>query len=401
MKILKIIGITVAVLVLVVSGLVVTGYDKKLAMQAFAAYGKPDGVFRAEDAVAPPDYTKEEFWAALPGKKDPADLVPAGVSAITQGEGKVDTFFIHPTGFLNAGSWTSPMELDSTTEENTLWMMANQASAYNGCCNVYAPRYREANIFAYFSDAEVRDTILDFAYQDVKAAFEHYIQHENQGRPFILAGHSQGTHHAKRLLAEVINTSDLHQRMVAAYIIGAVGNPLSPAWFASMDNISACQSATDLHCVIHWDTMAEDSDPVERAEASLCTNPLTWEVNEEYAEAKLNEGAVVPVGTYNLNFGNNEDLATGQRFENMTSPIPHRTGAQCRNGTLFVASQKDSEFDAMGSGATGSYHGLDYALFYMNIHNNAKLKANTFLQQLNARKQETASPANEQQASLD
>lgn len=398
MKILKITGITVAILVLVVSGLVVTGYDKKLAMQAFAAYGKPDGEFNPDNAVAAPDYSKDEFWAALPSKQDPADLVPAGVAAITQGEGSVDTFFIHPTGFLHAGSWTSPMELDSATEENTLWMMANQASAYNGCCNVYAPRYREANIFAYFSDADVRDNILSFAYQDVKAAFEYYIKHHNQGRPFILAGHSQGTHHAKRLLAEVINTSDLHQRMVAAYIIGAVENPLSPSWFASMENISACQSATDLYCVIHWDTMAEDSDPVERADESLCTNPLTWEVNEEYAEASLNEGAVVPEGTYTLNFGNNEDEASGQRFEHLDAPMPERTGAQCRNGTLFVASQKDSEFDAMGSGATGNYHGLDYALFYMNIHNNAKLKVRIFEAQ-QAENEKVTAPAALLQAS--
>ncbi len=357
-------------------------------MKAFAVYGKPKGEFKAEDAVTAPDYAKEEFWAALPSKKDPADLVPAGVTAITQGEGGVDTFFIHPTGFLHAGSWTSSMRLDSITEENTLWMMANQASAYNGCCNVYAPRYRQANIFTFFSDTGIRESILEFVYQDVKAAFEHYLTYYNQGRPFILAGHSQGSHHAKRLLTEIINTSDLHQRMVAAYIIGAVEEPLSPAWFASMDNISACQSATDLHCVIHWDTMAEGNDPMERPEESLCTNPLTWEVNEAYAEATMNEGAVIPEGIYNLNFGSNDDSATGQTFEKLQAPVRELTGAQCRNGTLFVASQKGSEFDAMGAVATGIYHGLDYALFYMNIHNNAKLKVKTFMAQ------QTTEPSN-------
>ena len=29
--------------------------------------------------------------------------------------------------------------------------------------------------------------------------------------------------------------------------------------------------------------------------------------------------------------------------------------------------------------ALGTYHGLDYALFYMNIHNNAKLRTRRFL----------------------
>ncbi len=380
MKALKITGIGLALLILIVTGLVVSGQGQKLALKAFGAYGKPEGDFRAENAVQAPNYSKEEFWAALPTKEDPADLVPAGVTAITQGEGEVDTFFIHPTGYLKSASWTSPMNKDSATEENTNWMMANQASAYNGCCNVYAPRYREATIFSYFVSEEERDEALNFAYKDVKEAFDYYIEHYNNGRPFIISSHSQGTHHAKRLLKEVIDSSDLHLRLVAAYTIGSVQIPLSPSWFASMENISACKSASDLHCVVHWDTMAEDQDAIERPENSLCTNPLTWKVNEDFAEASLNEGAVAPAGTYNLDFGKSEDLATGQLIKGLDAPIENQTGAQCLNGTLFVTSQEGTDFDAMGAGASGNYHGLDYALFYMNIHNNAKLKVKTFLE---------------------
>ncbi len=380
MKALKITGIGLALLILIVTGLVVSGQGPKLALKALGAYGKPEGNFRAENAVQAPNYSKEEFWAALPTKEDPADLVPAGVTAITQGEGEVDTFFIHPTGYLKSASWTSPMNKDSATEENTSWMMANQASAYNGCCNVYAPRYREATIFSYFVSEEEREAVLSFAYEDVKKAFEYYIEHYNNGRPFIISSHSQGTHHAKRLLKEVIDSSDLHQRLVAAYVIGAVQIPLSPSWFASMKNITACQSAADLHCVVHWDTMADDQDAIERPENSLCTNPLTWEVNEEFAQANLNEGAVAPAGTYNLDFGKSEDFATGQLIKGLDAPITNQTGAQCLNGTLFVTSQEGTDFDAMGAGASGNYHGLDYALFYMNIHNNAKLKVKTFLE---------------------
>ncbi len=380
MKALKITGIGLVLIALTIAGLIISGQGQKLALKAFAAYGKPEGNFRAEDAAQPPNYSQEEFWAALPTKEDPADLVPAGVTAITQGEGEVDTFFIHPTGYLKSASWTSPMDKDSSTEENTSWMMANQASAYNGCCNVYAPRYREATIFSYFIAPEERDEVLSFAYKDVKAAFEYYIEHYNNGRPFIISSHSQGTHHAKRLLKEVIDSSDLHQRLVSAYLIGSVQIPLSPSWFASMENISACKSANDLHCVVHWDTMAEDSDAIERPESSLCTNPLTWKVNEDFAKANLNEGAVIPAGIYNLDFGKSEDNPTGQAFEKLEAPIVHKTGAQCLNGTLFVNSQEGTDFDAMGAGSSGNYHGLDYALFYMNIHNNAKLRVKAFLE---------------------
>lgn len=379
MKALRMTGISLVVLALIGVGLFASGYGQTLMFKAFVAFQKPAGTFSEDDAVAAPDYANREFWAALPDMQDPADLVPDGVDAIVQGEGRVDTFFIHPTGYLSSASWMSPMDKDTGTEENTQWMMSNQASAYNGCCNVYAPRYREATIFSYFESPEQRDALLGFAYQDVKRAFEYYLEHYNEGRPFIIASHSQGTHHAKRLLKELIDTSDLHERMVASYMIGAVNIPISPAWFDSMQHITACQSANAIHCVVHWDTMPEGSDAVDRPEESLCTNPLSWLVNEDLAGAALNEGAVVPEGKYILEFGKKEDLATGQNFVALGAPRPGQTAAQCRDGTLFVTSQLGNDFDKTGGMGGGSYHGLDYALFYMNIHNNAKLKAETYL----------------------
>jgi hypothetical protein len=292
----------------------------------------------------------------------------------------VDTFFIHPTGFLSAVGWTSPMNPDSATEENTKWMMANQASAYNGCCNVYAPRYREANIFSYFGGDEGRDEVLAFAYQDVRAAFRHFLTHYSEGRPFIIASHSQGTHHALRLLAEEIDGTPLRDRMVAAYLIGAAIVPVPQSWFAAMTGIAPCQRADDLHCVVHWDTMPEYAEPMERAADSLCTNPLTWRVDEEMADAALNEGAVQPAGTYTANIGAEEDTPTRQVFDALAAPQPGQTWAQCRNGSLFAKDQAGTRFSAMGSEEMGNYHGLDYALFYMNIRNNAQLRTARYLE---------------------
>src|ERR1700735_1935006 len=83
-----------------------------------------------------PDYAKADAWAALPSKPSEADLVPAGVAPPPKGSG-VDVFFVHPTGYLNGADWNSPLDPNSKTEENTKWMLANQASAFNGCCNVY------------------------------------------------------------------------------------------------------------------------------------------------------------------------------------------------------------------------------------------------------------------------
>ena len=372
---MKKISIFIGIFVVITVGFIVSGVGGDLFFKAFLAYGKPAGVFDPGDAVVAPDYTLPSNWAALPSKRDPSDLVPHGIEVISQGDHPVDVFFIHPTGFLTAGSWTSTMDQKSGSEENTRWMMANQASVFNGCCNIYAPRYREANIFSYFGAIDERDKVLGFAYGDVKRAFEHYLQHDNQGKPFIIAGHSQGSHHAQRLIKEEIDTSALHQRMVAAYLIGSIVIPVAPSLFDSMNHIAPCQNAVDIRCVVAWDTMPQSALALERPEPSLCTNPLTWKVNEQRAQATLNEGSVAPLGFLNENFGSKEDSASGQIFDSLDAPIAAATWAQCKDGTLFVSDNPGEGFTA---DAMGTYHSIDYALFYMNIHNNAKRRSSQF-----------------------
>ena len=154
-------GILAAVVLLVtiaIGALYATGNGSVLMFMYAMVFGAPSEPFDPGDAVAAPDYADTINWAALPERSDLADLVPSGHGEPVT-DAPADVFFIHPTGFLKGSSWTFSMDPDTSTEENTRWMMANQASAYNGCCNVYAPRYRQASIYAYFqSDEEVRDT---------------------------------------------------------------------------------------------------------------------------------------------------------------------------------------------------------------------------------------------------
>ena len=96
MKIIKALGIASLLLVLVGVGLGVTGYGGQLFFMAFTALNKPAGDFKPTHAVAAPDYNLPNYWAALPGAQDPADLAPAGVEVQAQGTYPVDVFFIHP-----------------------------------------------------------------------------------------------------------------------------------------------------------------------------------------------------------------------------------------------------------------------------------------------------------------
>ena len=158
MRLLRNIALGLSAIVLLGLGLIyATGNGMLLAAGWAVAFGGPSLPFDPRDTAAPPDYADAANWAALPQRIGVEDRIPAGISDTDiQATAPVDVFFIHPTGYLAGDTWTFSMDPNTKAEENTQWMMANQASAYNGCCKVYAPRYRQANIFAYFRGDEIR-----------------------------------------------------------------------------------------------------------------------------------------------------------------------------------------------------------------------------------------------------
>jgi pimeloyl-ACP methyl ester carboxylesterase len=98
--------------------------------------------------------------------------------------------------------------------------MLIQASAFNGCCAIYGSRYRQANGQAFRRPGPDGDAALEVAYGDLRRAFRFFLEEHSEGRPFILAGHSQGSALAARLLREEISGSLPHERLVVAYLIG-------------------------------------------------------------------------------------------------------------------------------------------------------------------------------------
>ena len=78
--------------------------------------------------------------------------------------------------------------------------------------------------------------------------------------------------------------------------------------------------------------------------------------------------------------------ATGVIFEPLAAPMPQMLQAQCKNGVLYISDQTDTVFGGQGgSFGGGNYHGLDYSVFHMDIRENAKLRAQTFLAQQDLR----------------
>jgi hypothetical protein len=182
----------------------------------------PDQPFSAATAPPAPDYALPGAWAAWPGRPSKADAVPAGASAaIDPTKAGADVFFIHPTTYLANQKWNAAYDEPGRASQGVdTGVLANQASVFNACCRIYAPRYRQATFIAFIKDTPDGEAAIDLGYQDVLRAFDYYIAHENHGRPFIIASHSQGSLHALRLLQERVVGTPLAKRLVAAYVVG-------------------------------------------------------------------------------------------------------------------------------------------------------------------------------------
>ncbi|HSR37306.1 MAG TPA: DUF3089 domain-containing protein, partial [Phnomibacter sp.] len=140
-----------------------------------------------------PDYHELGMWAAHPWKKDPSDSTPRPYIT-NRKDTMVDVFFIHPTTYTKDDAvankpyttqyWNASVldaALNSRTDESSI---LNQASPFN-VYRVFAPRYRQAHIHSFSLPDSIAGPFFDTAYADVKNAFEYYLEHFNQGRPFI------------------------------------------------------------------------------------------------------------------------------------------------------------------------------------------------------------------------
>ncbi|MCB0636649.1 MAG: DUF3089 domain-containing protein [Lewinella sp.] len=311
----------------------------------------PKGAFTAERVPPVPDYQQDRFWAALPWKDDPADLTPNGLTDQQEAAG-VDVFFIHPTtytGKRGQDNWNGPVrdaDLNARTLESTIQY---QASLFNGVGRVFAPFYRQAHLQAYFT----KDTLsarraFDLAYSDVRAAFRHYLRHHNQGRPILIASHSQGTTHARRLLQEFFDGKPLYNQLVAAYIVGL------PVYETDFTSIPPCQTEEQTGCFCTWRTFRRGTEAPEPDPTVVVTNPLRWTTEQTYAPDSLNLGAVL------------------RPFDTLR---PGATDAQVQ-GPILVS--RRPSFPGSWLLLTRNYHVGDLNLFYQNIRENARLRARAF-----------------------
>lgn len=301
-----------------------------------------------------PDYSQEKFWIGLPWRHDIADTVPAGcLSKEDQANAQVDVFYVHPTVYLSGKEWNADLS-DKRINTKSNNCVLYQATPFNACARVFAPRYRQAILRTFTQDDPQGPPALDTAYADVKKAFEYYLAHWNKGRPLILAGHSQGARHVARLLKEFFEGKPLRKQLVAAYVIGG---QIPANEFA---DIPPGDSASQTGCFMLWNSVAwgtEEKGSYEHYKGCACVNPLSWKRDTDFVAASMNHGGV-PFG--------------------FSKAEPAICGAKVHDGVLWLQPASRHSLDGYYHLAA-SYHLSDVNLFYMNIRENAILRVQAYL----------------------
>jgi hypothetical protein len=240
-------------------------------------------------------------------------------------------------------------------------VFARQATAFEPVGNIYAPYYRQNNMSPINRDAMV----AGIPTTDALAAFDYYIKHYNNGRPYILAAHSQGSDILRNILARYMrHHPSVYRRMIVAYVIGA---SVTPAYLAENPYLKFAEGPDDTGVIVSYNTQAPDVLPGANPVLSgvgLVINPITWTRDETLATTAQGLGSFMP------------DPGTG-----VYSQVPQYADARIdtAKGALICSTADEDALFALIGAFRGVYHGFDYPFYYFNLRENAANRVSNYL----------------------
>jgi Protein of unknown function (DUF3089) len=167
----------------------------------------------------------------------------------------IDCFYVYPTV---SSQFTENANLEIGPEEKQIAI--DQASRFSQTCKVYAPIYPQLTIPAINTPGGITPEGSAIAYIGVLTAFEEYLARYNNGRGFVLVGHSQGSAMLEQLIKEQIDPNPaLRKQLVSAILLG--GNVLVPkgqSEGAIFKNVPSCQNAAQTHCVVAYSSFLKE-----------------------------------------------------------------------------------------------------------------------------------------------
>lgn len=298
------------------------------------------------------DYSKAEHWLSLPASATKP----------------VDIFYLYPTVYQKTNKEDPNVcNIDNPIMHKYSKLALDfQASAFAPVGNMYAPYFRQADA-AYtlaLPLTEQGKVIGGTPTTDALAAFDYYIKNYNQGRPFILAGHSQGSNVLLYVLADYMKQNPkVNNRMIAAYVIGY---SITPEYLAKNPHLKFANGPDDTGVIISYNTEApkiEAKNPV-LLPGALVINPISWTRSEKSIRAEENLGSIT-MG------------ADGQ----MVFLKDYADARLDKAKGVVICSTVDVEKLSPGNQVfpKGVYHHYDYLFYYFNIRDNAAVRVKNFL----------------------
>ena len=141
-----------------------------------------------------------------------------------------------------------------------------------GDLNFYSPFYRQVTMETYADESLIAER-FPTAMGDVREAFQYYLKNLNSGRPFVLAGFSQGGQALVELLKEL--PDDCQSRMVAAYVLGwkiteddlLQTNAIVPAEGRNDTGVTICYNSVE---------SPDAANPLVSGGNTVAINPVNW-----------------------------------------------------------------------------------------------------------------------------
>ncbi len=288
-----------------------------------------------------PDYALAQDWVSLPKAPQKA----------------VDVFWVYPTVYQGKPVVAA---IDSAQmRQGAEFTLLVQASVFEDSANIFAPLYRQTNLSVVSMDRATRERYFSVGREDVEKAFAYYLKNLNHGRPFILAGHSQGAEVLTEIVRKNLDRPELRGKMVAAYIIGW---PITRQDLKDYPFLDICRSASQTGCIVTYNSVAagHQAEAPTILPGAVSVNPLSWSADDGLAPASENLGSVI------------FDEKGGQQT------FAHFTSARNQDGGLVVAPADPRMLPVLPFGP-GVYHVYDYNLFYMNLKANAAQRIKAFL----------------------
>ena len=311
---------------------------------------------------AAPDYSQKACWYRLP--------------EITK---EVDTFYVYATEYIMGSFEEGAPDYATLDNEEMLagveveYML--HASAFEDATNVFLPYYRQSGLrYAgeiHEKTGDVDAALVGMPYDDITAALDYYFENCNGGRPFIIAGHSQGSSMVLLLLKKYFKEhSDYYDRMVAAY---PIGYSITKEYLAVNPHLKFVTGETDTGVIVSWNTegprnVEENAHNVVVLPNTMSINPLNWKLDETYAPASENLGSLIE----NKETGKVEIGDVGADAQ-----INLARGVVVTHAKAEPRPEEEAKIAASFFGPDGR-HDNDYTYYYSNIKDNVAKRVAAF-----------------------